>query len=141
MSAFNARSAMKVIELLLWFLVWFDETFGVQIVEVIWSKIVRSSRTFRGRTGLVYSQLDRLQRWKARNRQTATCGGRIDRLQLRVLLIDRLQLLSTNTHSKLDRLQRLKACRRQTQFGQRTVNHSRGFPTRQIATSEGFAAS
>ena len=112
MSAFNARSAMKAIELLLWFLVWFGEEFGMQIVEVIWSKIVRSSRTFRGRTGSVYiSQLVRLKCWKAA----------IDRLKL-LLRTDR----QTATPGTLDR-----------QIATLEYEHLE-FQARQIATLEGL---
>ena len=113
MSAFYARSATKVIELLLWFLFWFGEPFGVQVVGV-WSKIVRSSFTWSNSISSVYiSRLDRLKCWKARNaidrlKLATNCSKRIDRLKLRALLIVRLKLLVWHTPPKLDRLKLLE---------------------------------
>ena len=114
MSAFYARFAMKVIELLSWYLVWFGEEFGVHAaVVLVWSQIVRSSFTWSNSTSSVYeSRLDRLKCWKTqRNRQTEIYDHlwkRVDRLKSRAFLIDRLKLLVRHTPSKLDRLKLLE---------------------------------
>jgi len=74
--------------------------------------VVRWSRAYSGR-----SQLGRMKRWKACNRQSEICGGRIDRLKLRANEIDRLKFSGANFFrfgdAQLDRLKRWKACNRQ----------------------------
>ena len=92
MSAFYARSAFKFIELLPWLLLSFGEQFEVRVVPVALSMIVRWSR----KNPAYHSQLERLKRWKACNREIETCSRRIERLKLRAIKIERLKLLCAN---------------------------------------------
>jgi hypothetical protein len=106
MSLFIARSALELL-LLPWFLLWLGEE---------WSMVVRWSRAYSGR-----SQLGRMKRWKACNRQSEICGGRIDRLKLRATRIGRLKFLGANhfrfgDDSQLGRMKRWKACNRQSEI-------------------------
>ena len=91
-----------------WFFIWSGEE---------WSMIVRWNRS----SPVYRSQLGRMKRWKACNRQSEICGGRIDRLKLRATRIDRLKLLGVNhlrfgDDSQLGRMKRWKACNRQSEI-------------------------
>ena len=113
MSLFIARSALELL-LFPWFFIWSGEE---------WSMIVRWIRS----SPVYHSQLDRMKCWKARNRQTETCGGRIDRLKLRANEIDRLKFLDANffrfgDDSQLDRLKCWKACNRQSETCGRRID-------------------
>ena len=97
MSAFHARSALRFELVPSWFCLETWGSFEIRVVMVLSSVIRQGCYTL-----VYFSRLDRLQRWKARNRQTATCGRRIDRLQLRAT---EMRILGANI-SQLDRLQR-----------------------------------
>ena len=59
MSIFYARSALKFVELLLWFHLWFGGRFEIHVATLLFSLVIREQKY----CFVYHSQPDKLQRW------------------------------------------------------------------------------